>query len=145
VKSYTLRVAYRYQPDFWRDIEIAADQNLEDLHLAIQKALGWDDDHLYSFYTGRRAYDRRNEIGSPWSESQRHTHQVTLGSLDLRKGKQLLYHFDYGDDHLFDIEVLGVNVSAPKGKYPKVVGRHGKRLEQYPDEEADWDELDDEE
>ena len=145
VTTYTLRVAYRYQPDFWRDIEIAADQNLEDLHLAIQQALDWDDDHLYSFYTGRRPYDRKTEIGSPWSEAKRHTHQVELGGLGLAKGKRLLYHFDYGDDHLFDIEVLGVNAAAPKGKYPKVVGRRGARLEQYPDDEGDWDDGDDEE
>lgn len=143
VKSYTLRVAYRYQPDFWRDIEIAADQNFEDLHLAIQKALGWDDDHLYSFYTGKHPFDQRTEIGSPWSQSARYTYQTTLGSLNLRKGTKLLYLFDYGDEHLFDIKVLSVNNAAPKGRYPKVVGRHGKYLEQYPDEDEDW--YDDEE
>jgi len=135
VETYTLRVAYRFKPDFWRDIEIAADQNLEDLHLAIQAALGWGDDHLYSFYTGTRPYDKRTEIGSPWSEARRHTHQVALGSLKLSQGKRLLYHFDYGDDHLFDVEVIAVNPAAPKGRYPKVVGRRGRRLEQYPDDD----------
>lgn len=137
VKTYVLRVSYRYEPEFWRDIEIAEDQNLEDLHLAIQDALKWDDDHLYSFFMGKRPYASSTEIGSPWSDAGRHTHQVTIGSLGLRSRQKFLYLFDYGDDHLFDIQVMKINPKAPKGKYPKVVGRHGRRLEQY----EEWDDL----
>jgi hypothetical protein len=141
VKTYVLRVSYRYEPDFWREIEIAEDQNLEDLHLAIQQALKWDDDHLYSFFMGKRPYDEKREIGSPWSEAERRTYTTTIGSLKLKLKQKFLYLFDFGDDHLFDIQVMSINPQAPKGKYPKVVGKQGKALEQYLGGDDDWGEI----
>jgi hypothetical protein len=141
VQTYLLRVSYRGMPDSYREIEIAEDQNFEDLHLMIQKAFDWDDDHLYSFFMGRRPYDKATEIGSPWSECKRHTHQVTLGGIGLKIKQRFLYLFDYGDDHLFDLEVRAINPQAPKGKYPKIVASHGPAPSQY----GDWDDEDEEE
>jgi hypothetical protein len=144
VKTYTLRVNHRALPDVWRDIEIAEDQTLEDLHLAIQGAYGWGDDHLYSFFMSGHPQDQRTEIGSPWSETRRHTHQVEIGSLNVKPGDRFLYFFDYGDSHEFDVRVLQVNPAASKGAYPRVVAQQGKPPPQYPDYdeetgEPDWD------
>ncbi|HJW83141.1 MAG TPA: hypothetical protein VJ754_02440 [Anaerolineae bacterium] len=41
VKTFTLRVNHRALPKVWRDIELAEDQTLEDLHLIIQRAFRW--------------------------------------------------------------------------------------------------------
>lgn len=138
VKTYVLRLTMPPSKGFSRDIEIAEDQNLEDLHLTIQKALGWDDDHLYSFFMGRRPYDRATEIGSPWSDSARHTYQVTLGSLGLKAKQKFFYLFDYGDSHLFALQVLKINAQAPKGTYPKIVARAGRAPQQYFGEDDDF-------
>jgi len=129
--TYVLRVTHRYVPGVWRDIEIAAEQTLEDLHLAIQEAYRWDDDHLYSFYLNGQAWDGRSEIGSPWSDSPRHTHQVTVRSLNLKPKRKILYLFDYGDNHEFDVEVLAINDQSATGTYPKIVGRKGRAPRQY--------------
>lgn len=131
VKTFLLRLTYADRQGFSRDIEIAEDQNLEDLHLCIQQAIGWDDDYLYSFFMGRKPFTRAGEIGSPWSDCERHTHRVTLGSLDLKPKQKFFYLFDYGDEHLFTLEVLKVNPQAPKGSYPKVVAREGRAPRQY--------------
>ncbi len=131
ITTYVLRVTYRYVSGVWRDIEIAAEQTLEDLHLAMQEAYRWDDDHLYSFYLNGQAWDPRSEIGSPWSESPRHTHQVTLRTLNLKPKRKILYLFDYGDNHEFDVEVLAVNEQAATGTFPKIVGRKGRAPRQY--------------
>jgi hypothetical protein len=139
-RTLVLRVSYRYKPDFWREIEIANDQYLSDLHLAIQRALEWDNDHLYSFYTGKRPYDSKTEIGSPGSETRRRADKVTVGSLELRTRQKFLYLFDFGDDHLFDIQVMKMNPKAPPGVYPRVVGQQGDRLVQYEGEDDDWEE-----
>ncbi|MCP4993288.1 MAG: plasmid pRiA4b ORF-3 family protein, partial [Gammaproteobacteria bacterium] len=48
VKSWIFRINHRADPDVWTDIELAEDQTLEDLHLQIQSAFRWMDDHLYS-------------------------------------------------------------------------------------------------
>lgn len=144
VKTFTLRVKHRALPQVWREIEIAEDQTLEDLHLMIQRAYDWRDDHLYSFFMSGQAWDKQSEIGSPWSECSRHTHQATLGNLKLEAGRTFLYLFDYGDNHEFDVTVTKINPAAPRGNYPKIVGKQGKAPEQYPDYdgytgEMSWD------
>jgi len=144
VKTFVLRANHRALPKVWRDIEIAADQTLEDLHLMIQQAFDWNDDHLYSFFMSGQAFDQASEIGSPWSEATRHTHQVTIGSLDLKVRSQFLYYFDYGDSHEFDVQVKQINPAAPKGAYPRLVAQHGQAPLQYPDideetGEMEWD------
>ena len=142
--SYTFRINHRALPEVWRDIELAEDQTLEDLHLAIQQAYGWYDDHLYSFYMSGTAWDSSSEIGSPWSDSRLHTHQVRVGLLELKEGQKFLYLFDYGDNHEFDVALQSIDTQAKKGKYPKVVGKQGKSPPQYPDYDEDsgepsWD------
>ena len=108
-------------------------QTLEDLHLAIQQAFGWYDDHLYSFFMSGKAWDSNYEIGCPWSESLLHTHQVQVVQLELKEGQRFLYLFDYGDNHEFDVTLRSINSQAGKGKYPKVVGKQGESPQQYPD------------
>jgi len=55
MKTYILHVSLPGTGRVWRKIEIRADQTLEDLHLAIQRAYGWDADHLYSFFISGKA------------------------------------------------------------------------------------------
>ena len=142
--SFILRVNHRALPKVWRDIELAEDQTLEDLHLQIQQAFGWYDDHLYSFFMSGTAWDQNTEISCPWCESRTHTHQVQIAQLGLTEGRKFLYLFDYGDNHEFDVTVRQIDSQAPKGEYPKIVGRRGKAPEQYPDfddetGEMSWD------
>jgi hypothetical protein len=140
VTSYTLRVNHRALPEVWRDIELAEDNTLEDLHLTIQSAYNWYDDHLYSFYvSGDR--DRRAEIGSPWSDTARHTHQIEMAQLGLSEGQTFLYFFDYGDSHEFDVTVLAINELAPKTTYPRILDYHGQAPPQYPDIDEETGEM----
>jgi hypothetical protein len=141
VKTYVLRVNHRALPKIWRDIEIAADQTLEDLHLMIQQAFDWNDDHLYSFFMSGRVYDQASEIGSPWSETARHTQQVTIDSLGLKIHSRFLYFFDYGDSHEFDVQVKQINAAAPKGSYPRLIAQHGQAPPQYPDIDEETGEM----
>ena len=132
-RTFTLRVNHRALPQVWRDIEIAEDQTLEDLHPAIQRAYDWSDDHLYSFFMSGQAMDRQTEIGSPWSDTYQHTHEIEIGNLGLKVGQKFLYYFDYGDSHEFDVQMLRTDPSAPLRKYPRVVARQGQVPPQYPD------------
>ncbi len=143
VRSYVLRVNHRSLPEVWRDVELAEDNTLEDLHLLIQQSYHWQDDHPYSFFLSGKAWDQESEIGSPWSEARLHTHQVQMGQMELEEGQVFLYLFDYGDQHEFDVTVLRINPVAPKGQYPRVLEYHGKAPPQYPDVGdglwLDWD------
>ena len=141
VKTFTFRVHHRALSGVWRDLELAEDQTLEDLHLIIQQAYDWGDDHLYSFFLSGEARDQSTEIGSPWSESSWHTHQLEIGQLDLQLGQTFLYYFDYGDSHEFDVMVLRINYAAPSDKYPKIVAQRGEAPPQYPDYDEETGEM----
>jgi hypothetical protein len=140
-KIFTFRVNHRALPEVWRDIELAEDQTLEDLHLMIQQAYEWWDDHLYSFFLSGEVGDQASEIGSPWSDTSLHTHQVQIDRLDLQPGQRFLYFFDYGDSHEFDVQLLTINPAAAPGQYPRLVGKQGQAPPQYPDYDEETGEM----
>ena len=73
MKSYTFHVSLPGTGRTWRKLELRADQTLQDLHLAIQDAFEWDNDHLYAFYMSGQAWDSDSEYRlpegyTPWGE-----------------------------------------------------------------------------
>ena len=130
VLTYTFKVTYERKPSVWQLIEIAEDQTLDDLHYAILGAVNFDSDHLYSFFMSGRAWDNATEYASPYGEGPSAA-QVKIGDLPLRMKQKFLYLFDYGDEHCFDVQLVGINPEAPKGRYPKIVEKHGKAPSQY--------------
>lgn len=118
--------------DWECDLEIPLDFNLEDLHLAILKAVGFDNDHLYEFRIGTSFYSKAAQsimcddalIGE------------TIENLLLQaKGKKLFYMFDYGDSWLFQISKSRKKPfqAEPNVRYPRVSAKVGKKPKQYPD------------
>jgi hypothetical protein len=110
-------------PDVSRTIQVRGDQTLQDLHEAILAAFDRKDDQFYSFHFGAGRQRDGNHI-SPAS---------TIGSLHLRVGRRLRYHFDPEDDWTHDIKVAAVGDPAPGEKYPKVTRRVGESPPQYAD------------
>ena len=146
LQTYTFKVTYLQDPDVWRTIEIAGHQTLDDLHGAIQDAVDFDRDHLYSFYMSNRAWDESTEYAHPSAKGPSAA-RVKIGDLNLRTRQRFLYLFDYGDEHRFEVQLVGVNPDAPKGKYPRVVERNGENPPQYgewDEDEEEWDEGDEE-
>jgi len=138
--TYTFKVTYLEDPDVWRVIEISANQTLNDLHHAIRRAVDFDDDHLYSYYMSGRAWDRDTEYASPRGEGPSAA-RANIGDLNLRMKQRFMYLFDYGDEHRFEVRLLGIDPDAPKEKYPRVVEQHGKNPPQYEgwDEDEEWE------
>src|SRR5262249_51784805 len=57
--------------DIWRRVELRGEQTLHDLHMAIQQAFDFDNDHLYAFFLSNRAWDEASEYVSPFSDGER--------------------------------------------------------------------------
>jgi hypothetical protein len=132
LQTYIFKVTYLRDPDVWRKIEVSENQTLDDLHYAIQKAVRFDDDHLYSFYLSGRAWDSDTEYASPRTGERRSAAKIKIRDLSLRRKQRFLYLFDYGDEHHFEVQLIDVNLDAPKdARYPRVVERHGKNPSQY--------------
>lgn len=65
MKTYTFHVSIPGTGRVWRKIEMQADQTLEQLHWAIQRAYEWGGDHLYSFFMSGKAWDSSTEYCLP--------------------------------------------------------------------------------
>ena len=116
-----------------RVIEIDSSATLEDLHLAIQRAVDFDDDHLYEFYCARTARSRDRER---FDDENGELFSRTLTTLfPLPKDRKLFYLFDYGDSWLFSIARTRKAPSEPVAgvEYPRVLESVGDNPEQYPD------------
>jgi hypothetical protein len=134
---YACKVKFKWTKAIYRTIELRSDQTLEDLHLAIQHAIKWDNDHLYSFYLNGVKYDERYRYSCPNEEDRPPwTEEAVIGQLGLVKRHKFLYYFDYGDSHEFEIEVTDIRPEAEQGEYPRVVESQGAAPEQY--DRGEW-------
>ena len=118
--------------DAWRTIAISGRNTLEDLHLAIQAAFDFDNDHLYSFSLDPKRLHPRKSYHSPNGEEAPFADSVRIGRLNLYAGQKLLYVFDYGDWWEFSIEVVKIT-DKPHFGDSKILEQKGKNPEQYPD------------
>lgn len=138
---YTLTVkcvtgAY-FEEECTRVIEIGEEATLEDLHLAIQGAVAFDNDHLYEFFAGRTYRNRQIVYAEEfdWGEQEAALARLTLGEdVYPLEGLKLYYHFDFGDDWIFEIrKARKEKVREPGVAYPRVIECRGPDPVQYPD------------
>jgi len=119
----------------WRIIEIQEEKTLHQLHLSIQKAFGWYNDHLYSFFMSNNRYDKKSEYTSPVdiedTEGVTPATKVKLKDLNLTLGKKFIYIYDFGDNLDHEIEIVGFGQTDKLHRYPQVIGSFGASPEQY--------------
>ncbi len=128
----------------WREIEIAANATLWDLHVAIQDAMGWFDCHLHEF---RPAADARGgagtlasidsfagpppRIGIPIGETYGDDPEPIAGwqtpmrDYLHRRQRTLLYVYDLGDRWTHRLELLAVQPGAAGRSYPRLLDGAG--------------------
>lgn len=131
-----------------RTFEIGERYTLYDLHLEIQDAFAWDNDHMFSFYLGNKLFDRPNEYsGSPlgehfvpsMGEPSKSAAKTQLRDLDLEEKKKFFYLFDYGDELVHQVLVERIRDKKENEKgFPVVVDKFGEAPDQYDDFE-DWE------
>jgi hypothetical protein len=102
----------------------------EDLHLAIQDAFNFDNDHLYEIYIGgSRQTAKITYTGDPYKGVE---NDVTMGEVDIYKGQKIKYIFNFRNQWEFDIIVTDIDKNAPIPMKPEIIGSKGKAPEQYP-------------
>ncbi len=142
-EAYVFTLRYR---DFSCAIEVAAESSLDALEHAIHEALRWDDDHLWCFYLDGRRGDGRftwpdEEWAFRWYEASAIRENAAsldfdlprlerVRELGLRAGNQILYHFDFGANHLVPLKVRRVG-DAHARRLPAITAAKGKRPRQY--------------
>ncbi len=120
-----------YRLDIWssgardmrRVIEIRSEQTLEDLHRAIQKAIGWRAGEPYSFDVSISG-NKRDSIYSPGSaKGVFYATEWRIGDLGLDLRSFLFYQT--GAERHVGIMVRDISESTDTGVYPRVVDSEG--------------------
>ena len=139
--SYVISVSAR--TGCYRHIQISKTATLYKLHKAIISAFDFEDDHAHAFFmdnhywSGNAAFFSMKMYGD-----ERLTKSYKLEKLNLSKGDQFKYVFDFGDEWRFQCKVL--RELDEQLHTPRVIRSVGESPEQYsePDEEWEYDDED---
>jgi hypothetical protein len=139
---YTLTIELEsglYANSSWkRVIEISEKTDLHNLHLYIQKIIGFDNDHLFEFFIGKNWRKREKVFGDEdeFGFEDREGLDIKLNEIYPLKGSKLYYHFDFGDSWLFKIKIGKKKKYIERGVgYPSVIESEGENPKQYPEYE----------
>ena len=127
---YTFKVSL--YSGLWRKINISHKHYLSDLHLAIQEAFDFDDDHLYAFYIGGKRKTGKAIYCAYVEEEGKTADKIKIYDLGLFRGQKIFYLFDFGDEWWFDIKLLKIDKESVLPLQPVIVGSEGESPEQYP-------------
>ncbi len=107
VFTLTIELIFGETDEGWkRIIEVPENSILSDLHLFIQKIIGFDNDHMYEFYAGKNWRNKKikySEEGATPFESNEFG-EILLKDVYPLAGLKLYYLFDFGDNWTFEIK-----------------------------------------
>lgn len=105
MKLFKLKIVLTgYSEEVSRTILVPVDIDFEELHQNIQRAMGWQNEHLYAFKVREDEIrpDDTLDINDLDAGESIYTQINTL----LRKGDTFEYLYDMGDDWKHEIEVV---------------------------------------
>ena len=129
----------------YRHIQISMNATLYKLHKAIINAFGFVDDHAHAFFMDNHYWSGNAAfLSMKMNGDERLTKSYKLEKLNLSKGDQFKYLFDFGDEWRFQCKVL--RELEEQIDIPRIIRSVGESPEQYPEwEDEDWEETEVEE
>ncbi|MDR2662514.1 MAG: plasmid pRiA4b ORF-3 family protein, partial [Treponema sp.] len=106
--AYVLRVNIaNSKPKIWRKLSVPGDYTLGDLHVILQIAFGWDNDHMHSFTVNSTNYKMPEIVDMGFGDELSAVDEdtVCLSRLDLQPKQKFRYLYDFGDSWLHEITV----------------------------------------
>ena len=124
----------------YRHIQISKSATLYKLHKAIIDAFDFEDDHAHAFFMDNHYWSGNAAFFSmKMHGDERLTKSYKLEKLNLTKGDQFKYVFDFGDEWRFQCKVL--RELDEQLDIPCVIRSMGESPEQYPEwEDEAWEE-----
>ena len=106
------------EPPIWRRI-LVPDGTLNDLHYQIQRAFGWQNDHMHQFLIDKIYYCE--SAGDSYDNSQDETDVLLSDLIDTasRKKPRWEYEYDFGDSWKHLIQYEKSPPRDPHEKYPQ--------------------------
>ena len=132
---YRFRVSFEEYDDIHRDIEIRSVQTFEQLHLAIQEAIGFDASKPTSFYMSNDNWKKGQEITLQKTDKNAEAKLMKdcrLCDFIADPHQKIYYVFDQPSQWTFFIELFKIlPETETTKKYPVLVKSHGDAPKQY--------------
>lgn len=110
------------KPPIWRRVLIASQVDLEQLHETIQTAMGWEDDHLHQFVSGRKCYGLPDGDYGPEVEDET---RYRVSQLLKREKDRIGYEYDFGDSWEHTVLLEKILPAEDESRLPRCID--GKR------------------
>jgi len=130
------------KPKIYRTFEISAASSLYTLAHAIVGFFDFDFDHAFGFYSGLKGniyrspskYELFVDLGEA-EDDARSVKRTRVVEAFPSVGVKMRFLFDYGDEWVFLVELVGRKPKEPKVRLPRLTLAAGKAPAQYPDPE----------
>jgi hypothetical protein len=113
-------------PRVRRRIEVPVTLTLDDLHTAIQIAMGWTDTHLYEFRAGRAVYGVPDPDWGFGGTKILPAKRTRVADLLADNRKTFTYVYNLGDDWQHKVRVEATSAGDPAALYPRLVDGEGR-------------------
>ncbi len=142
---YKFRVILDAEDDVFRDIAIAEDDSLEDLHNTIVNAFGFDGNELASFYTCDDKWNQEDEISlfdtGDVAGEQKIMSDYQLSELLNQEHTKIIYVYDFLNMWTFLVELAAIEEPEAGQSYPDLLFTHGQMPAMAPDKDFESDEM----
>lgn len=149
---YRFRIILDAHEDVFRDIEIEADNTLEDFHNVITQSFGFGGQEMASFYISNEQWEEGDEIAlfdmSEQEEEVRVMGETLLEDVVDEEQTKLIYVYDFLNMWTFLVELAEITEPADGTSYPNLMFAHGQIPDEAPEKEfiaevPEGEELDD--
>lgn len=119
------------EPTVWRRILVSDDATFWDLHVALQNAMGWEDEHLHVFRAPHPQTGDAQEIGIPTQDLFGDEKPCQAGwEVPLREsfrqpGDRVEYDYDFGDGWEHEVVLEAISEVAPRTRLPRCLDGAG--------------------
>ncbi|MBN2124152.1 MAG: DUF1841 family protein [Deltaproteobacteria bacterium] len=113
------------RPPVWRRIQVPGDYSFWDLHVALQDAMGWLDEHLHSFTIRNPQTGEEERIGIPCEEYGWDLQEEIPGwerkiaRYFNEENPKAGYTYDFGDDWRHEVKMEKILPREKEGGYPR--------------------------
>ncbi|GEM_PF-5515643 len=130
--AYEFRMSVEGVSGFSAQLLLPSSASLESLLWLSLRAMGWDNDHLYSFFFSGKRRDVTTEYPSDHDESSHEEPGINVGQVGLAPGVKFICLYDFGDCHVFKYTCQKVIPVCAGPCHASVVKLSGHAPEQYP-------------
>lgn len=126
---YKFRIVLDTLEDVFRDIEIKAEDTLEDLHNSIVQAFGFEGNEMASFYLSDDEWNQGEEIllfdMNEGPETVRLMNENAIDTIVSKKNTKLIYVYDFLSMWTFYVELADIGEEEPGNPYPNLMYSQG--------------------